>query len=79
MKILGLNPKNAARYADLVARHPRHRTVDLLTAGLCLDGGLPLLTGRTANFRNIEGLVVVSARRMRAAAAGEEILSHVQR
>lgn len=79
MKILGLNPKNAARYADLVVRHPRHRTTDLLTAGLCLDSGLPLLTGRAKNFRNIEGLVVVSPGQMREGATGEELLSHLRR
>ena len=74
MKILGMNPKNAPRYADLIVRHPRHRTVDLLTAGLCLDSGLPLLTGRAKNFRNIAGLVVIRAARVRA---GVDILTHV--
>jgi predicted nucleic acid-binding protein len=75
MKILGMNPKNAPHYADLVIRHPRLRDVDLLTAGLCLDGGLPLLTGRPKNFRNIGGLVVVPASRV---GAGGDILRHLQ-
>ena len=76
MKILGMNPKNAPRYADLIIRHPRLRSVDLLAAGLCLDGGMPLLTGRPGNFRNIRGLVVVPASRV---GGGGDILRHFQR
>ncbi|MEW6511763.1 MAG: PIN domain-containing protein [Bacteroidota bacterium] len=62
MKILGLNPRNAMRYGGLFAAHPRLRTLDLLTAGLCLESRLPLLTRRGKDFRGIRGLTIVRPR-----------------
>lgn len=59
MKLLGLNPKRSARYGELFRGHPRHRAIDLLVAGLCLESGLPLLTNRSRDFRGIDGLKVV--------------------
>jgi predicted nucleic acid-binding protein len=59
MKLLGLNPKRAARYGELFRKHTRHRVLDLLIAGLCLEGGLPLLTERKNDFKGISGLKIV--------------------
>jgi predicted nucleic acid-binding protein len=70
MKILGLNPKNALRFAGLVRRHRRKRTLDLLVAGLCLESKLPLLTSNAGAFRGITGLHFVSPR---------EVLSRFER
>ncbi len=60
MKILGLNPKNAPLHAALTRTHPGRRQIDLLIAGLCLETGLPLLTGRTEKFKGIRGLTLVA-------------------
>jgi predicted nucleic acid-binding protein len=62
MKILGLNPRNAVRYAGLVRRHGRKRMLDLLVAGLCIESKLPLLTANRGAFRGIPGLHFVSPR-----------------
>ena len=60
MKILGLNAKNAPNYGDLFASARRPRTMDLLTAGLCLESKLPLLTANPEAFQGIRGLVLVT-------------------
>jgi len=60
MKVLGLNPKNAASYGSLFRRHRGRRPMDLLVAGLCCDTGLPLLTARRAAFSGIRGLTILT-------------------
>lgn len=60
MKLLGLNPKNAALYGGLFAAHPARRPMDLLVSGLCIEGRLPLLTGRRKDFAGIRGLRILS-------------------
>ncbi len=60
MKLLGLNPKNAAHYGVLFAAHPGRREMNLLIAGLCIESRLPLLTGRRREFAGIRGLALLS-------------------
>ncbi len=60
MKLLGLNPKNAALYGGLLAAHPGRRPMDLLVSGLCMESRLPLLTGERKNFAGIRGLAIVT-------------------
>ena len=60
MKLLGMNPKNAPLHAALFRSHRSRRTLDLLNAGLCLETGLPLLTGRTEAFKGIRGLTLLA-------------------
>ena len=79
MKLLGLNPKNAKRYGDLFAAHPRLRPTDLLVAGLCLESGLPLLTDRKRDFQGIRGLTIVPARAVGGDSAGADIVNALQR
>jgi len=59
LKVLGLNAKNALRYAGLFRRHPSVGSLDLLVAGLCCESRLPLLTRKVAAFRRIQGLEVL--------------------
>ncbi len=59
MKVLGLNPKNAARYGELTRKYPGVSPWNLLIAGLCIESRLPLLTDRERDFRGVRGLVFV--------------------
>ncbi len=79
MKLLGLNPKNAKRYGDLFAAHPRLRASDLLVAGLCLESGLPLLTDRGKDFKGIRGLTIVPTRAVGLTGKGADIVNVLQR
>jgi predicted nucleic acid-binding protein len=79
MKLLGLNPKNAALYGGLFAAHPGRRPINLLTAGLCIESRLPLLTGRGKEFAGIKGLSLVSPRMMTAGLSAPDILRELGR
>ncbi|MFN0156525.1 MAG: type II toxin-antitoxin system VapC family toxin [Bacteroidota bacterium] len=79
MKVLGLNPKNAPRYGQLVASHPRKNRNLLLIAGLCLESRLPILTDRRGDFKGITGLVCVPTVSLGHKHSGMEILSAAQR
>jgi hypothetical protein len=48
----------AARYWDLRRRHPRMEKADALIAATALVKRLPLLTGNSRHFRQIEGLTL---------------------
>jgi predicted nucleic acid-binding protein len=75
MKLLGLNPKNAPLYGRLFARHPGRRPMDLLVSGLCIEAGLPLLTGRRKEFAGIEGLRVIPPRMITRGKSASDILN----
>jgi predicted nucleic acid-binding protein len=74
MKILGVNPKSARTYGGLLAKNHSRAVLDILTAGLCIESRLPLLTDRKGDFRNIAGLVIVPTRAVRTHTPGHEIL-----
>jgi predicted nucleic acid-binding protein len=59
MKILGLNPKNAKRYGDLLASGARLPRMNVLIAGVCLESKLPVLTGQPKEFHGVKELVVI--------------------
>lgn len=79
MKLLGLNPKNAAMYGSLFAEHPGRRPIDLLTAGLCIESRLPLLTGRRKEFAGIKGLALISPRSIAPGRSAPDILRDLGR
>ena len=78
MKILGLNPKNARKYGELLSGRVRPPLMNVLVAGLCLESRLPLLTDRRKEFRGIAGLLVVPAVFLELYETGEEILKAVR-
>jgi predicted nucleic acid-binding protein len=73
MKILGLNPKNAKSYGALMAAHRRMESLEVLTAGLCLESRLPILSARKSMGR-IPGVIVVPPALVRSQRSGHEIL-----
>jgi predicted nucleic acid-binding protein len=77
MKIMGLNPKQAARYGNLLARSRRADTLAILIAGLCLESRLPLMTDRAVEFRGIAGLTIVPARLLTRYNTADEIFRAV--
>ena len=79
MKLLGLNPKNAPMYGRLFAAHPGRRPMDLLVSGLCIEGRLPLLTGRRREFAGIKGLTLVSPRMIVPGRSASDILNGIGR
>ena len=79
MKLLGLNPKYAMRYGDLFAAHPRLHPNVLLVAGLCLESRLPVLTGRTKEFKGIRGLTLIPTRYVGKGMSGSDIVNALQR
>lgn len=79
MKLLGLNPKNAALYGGLLAAHPRRRPMDLLVCGLCMESRLPLLTGRRKDFEGMQGLTLVTPGMITAGKSAADILHELGR
>lgn len=59
MKVLGLNPKNARKYGELMASKPKMPGWNVLIAGLCIESRLPLLTDRKREFQGIDGLTII--------------------
>ena len=59
-KLLGLNARSAKHHAGLWRAYPRTDRWALLVAGLCLEAGLPLLTGRPALYRGVRRLKIVT-------------------
>jgi predicted nucleic acid-binding protein len=74
LKLMGLNPKQARRYGELMAKATQIDTLNILIAGLCLESRLPILTNRREDFRGIRGLVVVPAGLVKQFESGQEIL-----
>ncbi len=79
MKVLGLNPKNARKYGELMASNKKADRWNILIAGLCLESRLPLLTDRKKDFRGMAGLVIVPTKLIAEGKSGLEILRTVQR
>ena len=77
MKIMGLNPKQARKYGELLASSKRLETLSILIAGLCMESKLPILTDRKQDFKGIRGLVVVPTRLISKFESGHEILNTV--
>lgn len=74
LKVLGMNPKNARRYGQLLAGKKSTRAWNVLIAGLCIDSRLPLLTDRTREFRGIAGLTIVPTRAVMGKSSGADIV-----
>lgn len=51
-----------AEYRELRAKGQLLETADLLIAGCCLAGGLPLLTRNTEHFSRVRGLQLLEAK-----------------
>lgn len=74
MKVLGMNPKNARTYGELLAGRKSTSAWNVLVAGLCIDSRLPLLTDMKREFKGIPGLRVVPTNAITGNASGAEIL-----
>lgn len=74
LKLLGLNAKNAKSYGELIASKMRADRWNLLTAGLCLESRLPLLTARERDFAGVKGLQIVPPTLIAKHATGGEVL-----
>ncbi len=60
MKLLGLNPKNARKYGELLAAKRKTSDWNILIGGLCVESKLPMLTDRKKDFAGISGLQIVT-------------------
>jgi predicted nucleic acid-binding protein len=78
MKLLGLNPKNARKYGELLASNRKVDSWNILIAGLCLESRLPLLTDRKRDFGGLKDLVIVPTKLVGLRNSAEEILRAVQ-
>jgi predicted nucleic acid-binding protein len=78
MKVLGLNPKNARKYGELISSSKRTDRWNILIAGLCLESRLPLLTDRVKDFARIPGLTIVRTASVLGGQSGSEILNHAR-
>lgn len=78
MKILGLNAKNAKRYGELLLKSTDAATMTLLTAGICLESKLPLLTDQPEAFRCMKGLKIIRPSMITENAPAADILSRAQ-
>ena len=79
MKVLGLNPKKARKYGELISSNKKTDRWNILIAGLCMESKLPLLTDRKKDFAGIKGLMIVPTKLVESGKQGEEILKMVQR
>lgn len=63
LKILGLNGKSGRAVGSVVRkmRSSGLRDIDALIGGLCVESGLPLLTGQGRSFRGVKSLRVLKA------------------
>ncbi len=74
MKLLGLNPKNARKYGQLLSATRKVNLLNVMIAGLCIESKLPLLTDSKKDFKGIPDLMLVPTRLVRKFDSGEEIL-----
>lgn len=77
MKIMGLNPKQAQRYGQMLSSAKRLATMHVLTAGLCLESKLPILTDRKRDFAGIKGLKIIPTALITKFESGQDILDAV--
>jgi predicted nucleic acid-binding protein len=73
-KILGLNARQAPKFAGLAERAARADRWRALVAGLCIESRLPLVTLFPARYRRLPGVAVVPADLLRRHASGEDVL-----
>ncbi len=78
MKILGLNAKNAKRYGDLLLNSAQTSSFSLLTAGVCLESKLPLLTDHPEEFRSVTGLKILRPSMILEHASAADIISRAK-
>ena len=79
MKLMGLNPKNARMYGELISSNKKIESWNILIAGLCLESKLPILTDSKKDFAGIKGLTIVPTKLIEGDKSGEEILNRAQR
>jgi predicted nucleic acid-binding protein len=60
MKVLGLNARSAPRVGRLARHRNRRVPLALLIAGIAVESGLPILTGRPRLYNNVRGLQTIS-------------------
>lgn len=74
LKLLGLNPKNAKKYGELLKSGKGVDRWDVLIAGLCIESRLPLLTDRRKGFHRMKELLVVPTRLLTEHTLAEDVL-----
>ena len=79
MKVMGLNPKNARKYGELIVTNKKTDRWNILIAGLCVESRLPILTERKKDFAGIRDLVVVPTQFVESRKSSEDILRMAQR
>ena len=79
MKVMGLNPKNARKFGELISSNKKKDVVNILIAGLCIESRLPILTDRKRDFAGIKGLTIIPMKLIETGKSSEEILRKVQR
>jgi len=77
MKIMGLNAKQAQKYGRLLSSRKRLQQMHVLTAGLCLESRLPILTDRKREFRGIKGLRIIPTALVTEFESGKDILNAI--
>jgi predicted nucleic acid-binding protein len=75
IKVLGLNPKNARMYGEMMSSNRKRDRWNILVAGLCLESRLPLLTDRKSEFGGMMGIVIVPTKLVISNKSAEEILA----
>ncbi|MEO8166714.1 MAG: hypothetical protein ABI623_00615 [bacterium] len=78
MKVMGLNPKKARMYGELISSNKKTSVWNILIAGLCLESRLPLLTDRKKDFSGIKGLKIIPTKLLRGRTSDSEIINVVQ-
>ncbi len=78
VKLMGLNPKNARLYGELISSNKKTSLWNILIAGLCLESRLPLLTDRKKDFKGIKGLTIVPTKFIRSNRSSAEIMNTVR-
>jgi predicted nucleic acid-binding protein len=74
MKVLGMNPKNARKYGELISSNRKVDRWNILIAGLCIESRLPILTDRKKDFVGIKGLMIVPTKLVVGVMTGDEIV-----
>lgn len=75
MKILGLNSKHAKRFGPLFNGKPSRAALDTLVAGICIESRLPLVTGKTGQYKGMRELRVIRSASIQGSMTAKQIMA----
>lgn len=75
MKILGLNAKSAMKFGEFYGDRASASTLHVLSAGVCVESRLPILTNRPQELLGVPGVKVIRGATVTIGATPAEILS----